>query len=93
MSYSMSFTVVDGMTDIDWENFDKLPYDKQTKNTLDEAVEYATMIVGSGILGDVEDYEFSVYVSGHHNPDCEPVEGWANDHLTLNIVQTKRRES
>lgn len=92
MSYSQSFTFVDGMTDIDWYEFDHSPLDNETKEVLSYAIESAVSIIEGDILGDRLKYEFHVVISGHHNPGAEPVEGWANDSLTISISQTKRRE-
>lgn len=92
MSYSQSFTFVDGMTDIDWDEFDHSPLDNETKDVLSYAIESAESIIGGDILGDHLNYEFRVVISGHHNPGAEPREGWSNDSLTINIYQVKERE-
>lgn len=43
-------------------------------------------LVASGAVGDGEK-AFSVTLSGHSNEGHEPADGWANDCVTVNVVQ------
>jgi hypothetical protein len=44
---------------------------------------------GNGILSTHEpnDKDFRVYLSGHANPNHEPLKGWSNDTLTVTVTQ------
>jgi hypothetical protein len=45
----------------------------------------ATTAIDSGVIGEGKDYRISL--AGHANPNHEPVDGWANDMLSINISQ------
>jgi hypothetical protein len=49
----------------------------------------AQAIVKSGAMGDPK-AKYYVSVSGHANPDHEPVAGWSNDSLTISITQANK---
>lgn len=51
------------------------------------AVDAAGKIIASGVLGDPKKNRFSVRVSGHNNPNNEPVAGYSNETLSINIYQ------
>jgi hypothetical protein len=46
-------------------------------------------IVKSGALGDPT-AKYHISVSGHANPDHEPVSGWSNDSLYISITQASK---
>lgn len=50
------------------------------------AREAAKALVASGAVGD-GDKAFTVTLSGHSNEGHEPADGWANDCVTVNVVQ------
>lgn len=65
------------------------PYDTadaHVKEQMDIAADAATKIIASGAVGGAGK-EYSVTVSGHANPDHEPLAGWANDELTVRVWQ------
>lgn len=46
-------------------------------------------IVKSGCLGDPK-AKYHVSMTGHANPDHEPVSGWSNDSLNISITQATK---
>lgn len=59
----------------------------EVNEAMKAAVDAVGTIVESGVLGDPAKKHFSVRISGHTNPGHEPVPGWANDSLTINVYQ------
>lgn len=49
-------------------------------------------IVKSGALGDPS-AKYYVSMSGHANPDHEPVAGWSNDSLYISISQATKEDN
>ena len=62
------------------------PMTKEHNEQLHVALTTVKDLIDSGVVGD-ETKKFSVTISGHANPNHEPAAGWANDALTIAIVQ------
>jgi hypothetical protein len=60
--------------------------DEHVKEAVDLARDTAKAIIASGVVGDAEK-SFTVSMSGHSNEGHEPADGWANDCMTVNVVQ------
>lgn len=45
------------------------------------------LLIASGVLGDPDEDEFVVTLSGHSNPGHEPRAGWANDMISISVNQ------
>jgi hypothetical protein len=58
-----------------------------TIEQLMRAKEAAKALIDSGAVGESDKYDFTVYLSGHSNPDHMPVSGWANDQITVTVSQ------
>lgn len=58
----------------------------EVADQFDWAVASINTIIQSGSLGSPNG-KYNIVISGHANPDHEPVEGWSNDHLTISISQ------
>lgn len=85
MSFSLSFNVVDG------EQADNFAY--SGTSTSEEHIQMskfgeaiAMAIVSSGVVG-TSDKRFNVVVSGHGNPNHEPLSGWSNDYIQIQVTQ------
>lgn len=48
-------------------------------------------LIGSGAFGDPTSSDLRVSLSGHGNPNHEPLAGWANDGITITIYQIYNR--
>lgn len=82
MSWSASFRVVPGeeLQDVYESNVDVPEHAEQYR-----AAKVAVFdILNSGALGG---HQHKVVVVGHGNPGHEPAPGWANDGVTITIVQ------
>ncbi|MDA8395248.1 MAG: hypothetical protein M0T72_08430 [Candidatus Dormibacteraeota bacterium] len=64
--------------------------EEESRHQITVAVNEAAAIAASGALG--HKYPLSVSMSGHSNPRHEERTGWANEQLTISIVQTPPRE-
>ena len=91
MSWSAQGTVKDGV--IGFDSKSGIEGNPVHEEQFEEAVSLAAQAIVDGVLGSVEDYDFTFNVSGHGNPRHEPTAGWANDALTINIYQTPRVEA
>lgn len=66
------------------------PYDSmhdEPKEQFNIAVEAAEKLITSGVVGSHEGCLFDVRMSGHANPDHEPASGYANDFVSVQVVQ------
>lgn len=71
-----------------------IPAEPVLSNVVGEEAEYqysvalgsALSILGSGAVGS-PDKKYNVALSGHANPGHEPVAGWSNNCITINIYQ------
>lgn len=51
------------------------------------AVDAAGEMITKGVFGDPKTKRFSVRISGHSNAGNEPVAGWSNDYVSINVYQ------
>lgn len=51
------------------------------------AVRLAQDLIGSGCVGDPNERDFSIYLSGHANPKHEPADKYSNDTVTITVGQ------
>jgi len=65
----------------------------EANKAMKAAVDAVGEILESGVLGSKENKRFSVRISGHSNPGNEPVSGYVNDNVTINIYQMNVEES
>lgn len=84
MSWSASFDIVPG---VGYENEQTSGLNTPEHNLQYEAARNAVAaITGTGALGGPT-YRYRVILSGHGNPDNKPTPGWANDFVSIQIVQ------
>ena len=60
----------------------------ETKEQIAAAREAAFVLLGSKAVGTLD---VQINLSGHANTDHEPAQGWANDAITVSIVQKDRK--
>lgn len=58
----------------------------EAQKAAEQAGDLAALLVISGVVGSI-DKTYKVTVSGHANPKNEPVEGWGNDFVSINVYQ------
>lgn len=58
---------------------------------VDVAFDASAALILTGAFGN-KDKKFKVTLSGHANPGNEPVAGWSNDCVTINIYQVEETE-
>lgn len=85
MSYRVQFTVKNGTVGPQENRTQGLS--KEANDALENAIRAADSLVWSGYYGEPSEVTLRVNVSGHSNPGYKPAQGWANDHVTINIVQ------
>ena len=92
MSFSAGKIIKDPSLDFDDWELDEAQCDEEGRNehkfTL--AKEFAQWLINEEAMGDVAKDAWSVTVSGHSNPEGEPVEGWSNDCVTVAVAQQNR---
>jgi hypothetical protein len=59
----------------------------EPKAQFERAQEAAEELIISGVVGDMDGQKFTVTMSGHANPNHEPVSGMARDFVSLTISQ------
>jgi hypothetical protein len=59
---------------------------EEHKQQHDVGLMSAAQILMSGIVGK-DDKTYTVTISGHSNPDHEPLAGWSNDFISIHVVQ------
>lgn len=59
----------------------------EVDDALGIAQDIALDLIESGALGEGDDKIWSVSLSGHANPGNEPVSGWSNDSISINVWQ------
>ena len=62
---------------------------KESADQASQASKAVQAIVKSGVLGDPGGKYF-VSMTGHANPDHEPVAGWSNDTIHISITQAAK---
>lgn len=85
MSWSASFTVKDDDV-IDDSVVESGVEPDQHSDQYEEALNCVWSLLRSGVVGG-DDKEYRVILSGHGNPNHEPASGWANDCVTIQVVQ------
>lgn len=60
---------------------------EEREAAIDAALDAVEDVLVSGALGDMEEHEWQIGLSGHCNPMNSPVEGYANDCINISIVQ------
>lgn len=60
---------------------------EEAYDQFEAALGCAIDIVQSGVVGNTDEFKFSVSLSGHANPDHKPTDDWADDMLSLSISQ------
>ena len=88
MSWTASGTVVDGEVEISVS----AELSEESNQQVQATGKAVAALVKSGALGD-PDAKYYVSVSGHANPEHEPVAGWSNDHVTISVSQASKEES
>lgn len=83
MSWSASWTVDDGVWEDSSESNVALEYHADQYR---EALDAAWGLIKSGVVGD-PDAKYRVTLTGHGNPNHEPLSGWSNDFVSVAIYQ------
>ena len=58
-----------------------------SEDQVSTARDAARGLIESGAVGDPDDKDFSISLSGHSNPGHEPTAGMANDTITISVSQ------
>lgn len=61
-----------------------------SRSVIDLARQSASHLIKNKIVGDSLYYDFTVNLSGHENPYHRPVDGMANDTVTITLTQKAR---
>lgn len=65
---------------------------EENNAAMQATVDAVGSIIASGALGDPSKKRFAVRVGGHNNPGNEPVPGYSNDYVNINIFQMETDE-
>jgi hypothetical protein len=63
---------------------------RETLEAIEQARGLAARAIRSGVFGDEAECDFSIILSGHANPGHRPRSGWANDCVTISVVQREK---
>lgn len=88
MSWNASGTAENGVLTLTLNTYGQA-VSKDTEEAFEEGRSAAEMILGSGVVGS-KDKRYVVAVNGHSNPGHEPVQGMANDYITVSVTQVNQ---
>lgn len=65
---------------------------EEANAAMKSAVEAVGAMIDAGAFGDKNVKKFAVRISGHTNPGNEPVPGFSNDYVNINVFQMETDE-
>lgn len=86
MSWSVSALLPNDNFDVDALKKEALRQNPACARQFDAVAAAVKSIIDSGVVGG-EGKQFHVSMNGHANPNHEPLAGWANDAVTIQISQ------